>query len=96
MTMTNNSADAARQRIVARLRQDLMGPLTEDEILHDSPSEIYMTGILFAQKNPVGAEEAEEAIIASDEEDEAVSRVPPDTFLSKLCGFVIRSAPEGW
>lgn len=94
MTMTNNSADAARQRIVARLRQDLMGPLTEDEILHDSPSEIYMTGILFAQKNPVGAEEAEEAIIASDEEDEAMSRVPPDTFRPSSAGLSFAVRPK--
>lgn len=94
MKMTNNCADAARQRIVARLRQDLMGPLTEDEILHDSPSEIYMTGILFAQKNPLGAEEAEEAIIASNEEDESVSRVPPDTFRPSSAGLSFAVHPK--
>lgn len=91
--MTNNVAHAARQRMIERLRQDLMGPLADDETLHDSPSEIYMTGILFAQKSPQGVGETEGAVLVSDEEDDAASRVPPDTFRPSSAGlsFAVRS-----
>ncbi|WP_226628374.1 helicase-related protein [Alloyangia pacifica] len=91
--MTSNDADVARQRMIERLRQDLMGPLADDEVLHDSPSEIYMTGILFAQKNPQGVGETEGAVLVSDEEDDAASRVPPDTFRPSSAGlsFAVRS-----
>ncbi len=91
--MTNNVVDAARQRMIERLRQDLMGPLAVDEALHDSPSEIYMTGILFAQKSPQGVGETEGAVLVSDEEDDAASRVPPDTFRPSSAGlsFAVRS-----
>lgn len=61
LKMTDKQTDAARQRMVERLTQDLMGPLSADEILQDSPSEIYMTGILFAQKSPHGVDETEGA-----------------------------------
>lgn len=85
--------DVARQRMIERLRQDLMGPLADDEVLHDSPSEIYMTGILFAQKCPQGESETGEAVLGSDEEDDAASRVPPDTFRPSSAGlsFAVRS-----
>lgn len=91
--MTSNAEDVARQRMIERLRQDLMGPLADDEILQDSPSEIYMTGILFAQKSPQGVAETEEAVLGSDEEDDAASRVPPDTFRPSSAGlsFAVRS-----
>ncbi|CUI00451.1 DNA helicase [Leisingera aquaemixtae] len=92
--MTGNVADAARQRMVERLRQDLMGPLSVNEILHDSPSEIYMTGILFAQKSPHRADETEGAVFASDEEDDAGSRVPPDTFRPSSAGLSFAVRPN--
>lgn len=92
--MTDKQTDAARQRMVERLTQDLMGPLSADEILQDSPSEIYMTGILFAQKSPHGVDETEGAVLASDEEDDAVSRVPPDTFRPSSAGLSFAVRPE--
>ncbi|WP_240989553.1 helicase C-terminal domain-containing protein [Salipiger mangrovisoli] len=90
--MTSNAVDVARQRMIERLRQDLMGPLADDEVLHDSPSEIYMTGILFAQKSPQGVGETEGAVLGSDEGDDAASRVPPDTFRPSSAGlsFAVR------
>ena len=41
--MTSNAEDVARQRMIERLRQDLMGPLADDEILQDSPSAVSYT-----------------------------------------------------
>lgn len=94
LKMTDKQTDAARQRMVERLTQDLMGPLSADEILQDSPSEIYMTGILFAQKSPHGVDETEVAVLASDEEDDAVSRVPPDTFRPSSAGLSFAVRPK--
>lgn len=91
--MTSNAETAARLRMIERLRQDLIGPLADNEILQDSPSEIYMTGILFAQKSPQGVGETEGAVLVSDEDDDATSNVPPDTFRPSSAGmsFAVRS-----
>lgn len=90
--MSSDMTGVARQRMVERLRQDLVGPISEDEILPDSPSETYMSGILFAQKNPQGLSEPEDTTLASDEGDDVASRVPPDTFRPSSAGlsFAVR------
>ena len=94
--MTSNAVDVARQRMIERLRQDLMGPLADDEVLNDSPSEIYMTGILFAQKSPQGVGETEGAVLGSDEGDDAASRVAAGYFSPKFGRFIFRGSPDGW
>jgi hypothetical protein len=92
--MTDAATDTARRRMIERLREDLLGPGAEEEVLRDSPSETYMTGILFTQKNPQGSEEPEDAVIVSDEDDEAPTRVPPDTFRPSSVGLSFAVRPH--
>lgn len=92
--MVETAEDTARRRMIERLRQDLIGPGEADEVLPDSPSETYMSGILFTQKNPLGAEEPEDAVIVSDEDDEAPSRVLPDTFRPSTAGLSFAVRPH--
>jgi len=47
-----------RDLIVKRLETDLVGPLTDDEVLVDAkPSDVYLTGILWPREARIGAEE---------------------------------------
>jgi hypothetical protein len=48
---------AFRDDVVRRLREDLVGPISENEILSDRPSERYVTGILFPQGEALPQEE---------------------------------------
>lgn len=50
-------AAAVRQQMVQRLREDLVGPLSENEVLEERPSDRYLTGILFPPGEAVAAEE---------------------------------------
>ncbi len=43
--LTEKSTD--RDRLVERLREDLVGPHSPDEVLSDRPSDVYLTGILW-------------------------------------------------
>ena len=45
-----------RHRVVSRLHQDLVGPLTETEVLSDRPSQRYSTGILYPRGSQVEIE----------------------------------------
>ena len=46
-----------RNTIARRLREDLVGPLDEGEILRDRPTQRYSTGILYPLDSPMDAEE---------------------------------------
>lgn len=49
-----------REILLGRLKQDLIGPYTEDEVLTTRPSDVYLTGILWPYKTRMGAEEDEQ------------------------------------
>lgn len=48
-----------RELILTRLRRDLVGFTTEDEVLSDRPSDVYLTGILFPRSTALGDEQNE-------------------------------------
>ena len=48
-----------RGNLLDRLKQDLIGPHTEDEVLTSRPSDVYLTGILWPRESRMGAEEDE-------------------------------------
>ena len=48
-----------REILLERLQRDLIGPLTEDEVLTSRPSDVYLTGILWPREIRMGAEEDE-------------------------------------
>lgn len=49
-----------RDQIVARLVEDLMGPLTSDEVLTDRPTQRYSTGILYPRDAQIEPHEDED------------------------------------
>src|SRR5207244_2751637 len=52
-----NSSRLFRDQIAVRLVEDLVGPLSEREIIADRPSQRYSTGILYPQGARIEAEE---------------------------------------
>lgn len=48
-----------RETLLDRLKQDLIGPYAEDEVLTSRPSDVYLTGILWPRETRMGAEEDE-------------------------------------
>lgn len=75
------SARALRDRIVARLIEDLVGPLSADEVLSDRPSQRYSTGILYPRGSRIEAQEDEDGGLAVNEAEDSVS-VPEDAGVS--------------
>ena len=59
-----------RDVLLTRLKRDLMGPYTDDEVLSDRPSDLYMTGILWPRKSRMGGEEDESLGASSTEQSE--------------------------
>ena len=53
-----------RDILLNRLKQDLVGPYTDDEVLTARPSDVYLTGILWPRESRMGAEEDEEVSLA--------------------------------
>ena len=62
-----------RDILLDRLKQDLVGPYTEDEVLTARPSDVYLTGILWPREIRMGAEEDERLV-----EDHAGERPPAE------------------
>jgi hypothetical protein len=87
------TARSARERVVKRLQQDLIGPLSDDEMLKDSPAEVYMSGILYAQKRPISSAEPEEAQIAS-VEDADQPQAPQNSFRPSSIGLSFAIKPH--
>ena len=59
-----------RDILLERLKQDLIGPHAEDEVLTSRPSDIYLTGILWPRETRMGAEEDERFGLSGAEESE--------------------------
>lgn len=66
-----------RDTIASRLREDLIGPRSEQEVLSDRPTQLYSTGILYPQDSPIGDEEDQDHGLAVNESEDAAS--DPDT-----------------
>lgn len=66
-----------RDRMVDRLKQDLIGPLSENEILMDRPTQRYSTGILYPHDSQIQPEEDEDGGLAVNEDEDTASS--PDT-----------------
>ena len=66
-----------RDTIVSRLREDLMGPGAELEILSDRPTQLYSTGILYPLDTPIEDEEDQDRSMTVNEREDAAS--DPDT-----------------
>ena len=62
-----------RDRIVARMIEDLVGPLSVDEVLKDRPTQRYTTGILYPQGTRIEASEDEDGGQAVNETEDAAS-----------------------
>ena len=54
------STGSLRDRVIVRLVEDLVGPLTSDEVLADRPSQRYSTGILYPRGSRIRPEENED------------------------------------
>lgn len=68
-----------RRSLVEMVREDLLGPLTPDEVLDCRPSDRYLTGILYAQRSEAPPEEQEALAVGEDDEgDSAEETVAPD------------------
>ena len=52
-----SSSALFRDTIASRLREDLIGPRAEFEVLSDRPTQLYSTGILYPQESPIIDEE---------------------------------------
>ena len=66
-----------RDTITSRLREDLVGPRSEHEVLSDRPTQIYSTGILYPQNSPIEAQEDQDSDLAVNVREDAAS--DPDT-----------------
>lgn len=68
-----------RDRLVQRLRVDLIGPREDEEVLISRPSDVYLTGVLWPPRTHMGGEEDEKLGVdgagddSSDDEGSAVS-----------------------
>jgi hypothetical protein len=62
-----------RDRIVARLVEDLVGPLSATETLTDRPTQRYSTGILYPRGSRIEAAENEDGGLAVNEHEDAAA-----------------------
>lgn len=62
-----------RDRILARLVEDLVGPLAPNEVLSDRPTQRYSTGILYPRSAPMEPEENDEGGLPVNVPDDAAS-----------------------
>lgn len=81
-----------RDDLISRLTMDLVGPIEDREEFRDKPSDRYLTGILFAQRQLMGADEDERLEVAaggSDEEEAAagIDDQVPTSFMKKPSAF---------
>lgn len=58
-----------RDLFVTRLARDLIGPGSENEIIGDRPGDRYLTGILFPPRQPLGADQDDDADTSGDAEE---------------------------
>jgi hypothetical protein len=58
-----------REKMLSRLREDLVGPRALNEILAARPSDVYLTGILWPKNTALAPEEDERLAVAPGEEE---------------------------
>ena len=56
----------ARDKLLERMKTDLIGPETPDEVISDRPTDRYLTGILFAPRTSTSPADDDEAADADD------------------------------
>lgn len=86
-----------RSDIVERLKRDLVGPGAEDEVFTDSPSDRYLTGILYPLKSQVPPEEDDDMAGSESDGEEEPDRGGAGLFMavrpaSAGMSFAVRSA----
>jgi len=62
-----------RDQVSRRLVEDLVGPLSENEILNDRPTQRYSTGILYPRDTRIGPEEDSDGALAANIEEDGPS-----------------------
>ena len=72
-----NANPLFRDTIASRLREDLIGPRSENELLSDRPTQLYSTGILYPLDSPIEDEEDQDNGLVVNEAEDAAS--DPDT-----------------
>lgn len=77
--------DSGRKIMLSRLRTDLIGPRSEDELLAARPSDVYLTGILWPRNTPLAPEEDERLAVAPGEEegDDAEDQAQPQAVVMR-------------
>ncbi len=66
---------AVRQKIIDAVRTDLMGPVSETEVLDENPKHAYIIGMLISQseaereKEDLGEQEIDTVVVSEDDED---------------------------
>jgi hypothetical protein len=66
-----------RDQLFQRMKDDLTGPGSADEVIPDRPADRYLTGILYPQAYPIGAEQ-DESLDLQDGDDEAGDAGAPE------------------
>ena len=61
-------SEKAREHLLDRITEDLLGPGAPDECICDRPSDRYLTGILYPRRLPVEQEQDEKLELESVEE----------------------------
>lgn len=93
MTTANQDESLLRDEVLRRLREDLLGPERPDEVLAETPSNRYLTGILYPQSTAFAPEEDETITEANgrggpdDDNDGAPAPAMSGTFKPSACGF---------
>lgn len=65
-----------RDEIIKRLSKDLIGPQSQDEILLDKPSDVYMTGILWPARTEFTSIDDDSASDSESDEDDLQNALP--------------------
>jgi len=88
----------ARDTLLERMKIDLIGPATPDELISDRPTDRYLTGILFPPRVAISPEDDDEASDAddSDEVGTALDGVKAaSAFRPSSAGLSFAVQPEG-
>jgi len=65
-----------RDKIIERLSMDLIGPISEDEVINNKPSDLYMTGILWPAKTEFSSADDDSATDSDSDEDDLQNTLP--------------------
>lgn len=85
----STTAPPSRDILLSRLREDLLGPSTETELLNERPTDRYLTGILSPIGEEISASEDESLGAAGDAEDDPSDDSPAPlagSFRPSTCG----------